>query len=138
MILERVGSAVGEILLFGKLPHVPSVDVATALGAFVERGGRLRMLVEDGFLDDAVAAEEAEKYRALPAEIRRVSELPSKMILIDGLVAIASILQPGGRNLDLVLRHDGFVGHFVSSFEHRWVQGEPVDEAVGARPSTAS
>ena len=105
---------------------MPSVDIAEALGAFAARGGKLRILVEEGFLDEPGREAEAEKYRSLNADYRMVETLPSKMIIFDRQVSISSITHSGGRNLDLVLRHHGFVDHFVSSFERYWSLGAPL------------
>ncbi len=126
LVLARIAGAAEEILFFGKRPHMPGVDISEALEAFANRGGKLRMLVEQAFLDEPGQEREAEKYRSLHADYRVVDTLPSKMIIFDRQVSISSITHSGGRNLDLVLRHPGFVDHFVSSFERYWSLGAPL------------
>ncbi|MEM7308969.1 MAG: helix-turn-helix domain-containing protein [Planctomycetota bacterium] len=125
-IRARIARAQEQVLLFGKHPHMPSVDIIQTLHEFAGRGGRIQMLAEEAFLNDTECEEEAARHRGLPADIRVVDQLPTKMIVLDRQVAISSITHSGGKPLDLVLRHRGFVEHFVASFEQSWVQGRPL------------
>ena len=126
LVLERLEHATDEALFFARQPHLPRVDIAAAITAFAQRGGRVRMLVEPGFLEDPDFPEECAKYRALPADFRMVDHLPTKMIILDRHVAVSSVTQAGGKPLDLVVRHRGFVDHFVASFERSWSMGKPL------------
>ena len=53
--------------------------------------------------------------------MRTKRSLPTKLVAIDGQVAMASISRSGGASfLMLVVRHGGLLEHFLASFEHHW------------------
>ena len=125
-IRKRISQAKNEALLFGKLPHMLGVEIAPSLRDLSDRGGRVLLLAEEGYLGDLDNPEESAKYVGITEDVRIVQELPTKMIILDRQVAISSITHSGGRPLDLILRHQGFVQHFVNSFERCWAAASPL------------
>jgi hypothetical protein len=67
-------------------------------------------------------------YRAKGATDRRVDELPTKLVIFDGELAMTSITTERGEGfMALVLRHPGLVRHMLYSFEREWERGGGFD-----------
>ena len=128
-LVESIEEARQEVLFFGKAPQVPAQDVAQALWDAATRGVRLRMVFEPDYFEAAEErAEEDDLYRRLPGERRLLADLPSKLLILDQKVSLASVDRPGSDGfLVLVLRDPGLLGHVQSSFEEAWAKARPFD-----------
>ena len=125
LLVDQVHQARSEILYFGQSPQVPALEVAQALWERAEAGVHLRLLFDERYFDKAdERPEEDDLLRRVKAERRRVPELPSKMIVVDGKTALLSISKPGSEGfLVLVLRQEGLTAHCTASFERSWAAG---------------
>jgi len=122
LLSDRVRAARSEVLYLGQGPQVPAREVTQALWERARDGVRVRMVLEDGYFDRGEErGEEDDLLRTLPAERRFLPELPSKMILVDGSLALLSVARQGSEGLVLlVIRQPGLVQHFLGSFEALW------------------
>ena len=123
-LVEHISKARETVYIFGKTPQDPSLDVAEAIRTAVGAGAKLRMLCEPGYYDTSNGRrEEIEILLAVEAERREIDALPTKLVLIDGRTAIASVSRLGEEDsMVLVLRNTGLVDHFRASFEASWAQ----------------
>lgn len=128
LLVEQVHKARSELLYFGQSPQVPALEVAKGLWERAEAGVRLRLLFDDGYFERSEErGEEDDLLRRVKGEKRRTAKLPSKMIVVDGAVAMLSVSKPGSEGfLVLVLRQEGLVAHVLASFEAAWARGTPL------------
>ncbi len=125
LMVERLAAAREEILYYGKSPQIPALEMAEAMHAKAEEGIRLRLLFERDYLtpleESEDSAREVALFRAMKAEVREIEHLPTKLLCVDGAIAMLSISRSGGDSfLVLVMRQEGFVEHILSSFEYHW------------------
>jgi sugar-specific transcriptional regulator TrmB len=127
LLVEQVGKAKSELLYFGQSPQVPALEVAKGMWERAEAGVRLRLLFDEGYFERAEErGEEDDLLKRVKGEKRRTAKLPSKMIVIDGGVALLSVSKPGSEGfLVLVLRQEGLVAHMLASFETAWARATP-------------
>jgi len=124
---EHISMARETIDVFGKMPQDPSLEVAEAIRSSVAAGAKLRMLCEPGYYESKGArAEEIAILYAAEAERREIDALPTKLAILDGRTAIASVSRLGEEDsMILVLRNVGLVEHFRTSFETSWARARP-------------
>ncbi len=131
LVRDRVESATEEILFMGRAPQIPSLTMAQAMFDKAASGCRVRLLLEKNYMQPVEGSEESqaevELFRSINAEVREIDELPTKLLIVDGSIALLSISRKGGDNfLVLALRQQGFVGHILASFQFHWERAEPV------------
>jgi len=124
---EHISRARKTIDLFGKVPQDPSLEVARAIRTSVAAGAKLRMLCEPGYYEPSGAREEEIAILLdVEGERREIDALPTKLAILDGRTAIASISRLGeDDSIILVLRNVGLVEHFCVSFEASWARARP-------------
>jgi len=127
LLSERIRAARSEVLYFGQAPQVPALEVAKSLWDKAQAGVTLRLVFEDGyFANGEERGEEDDLLRRIPGESRWIDKLPSKMLIVDGSIALLSVAKPGSEGfLLLVLRQKGLVGHCLASFERSWERARP-------------
>lgn len=125
LLVEQIHKARTEILYFGQSPQVPALEVTKGLWERAEAGVRLRLLFDQDYFERGEErGEEDDLLRRVRGEKRQVAKLPSKMIVIDGAVALLSVSKPSSEGfLVLVLRQEGLVAHTLASFEAAWARG---------------
>jgi len=128
LLVDQVKRARTEILYFGQAPQVPALEVAQALWERADAGVRMRLLFEDAYFEASEErGEEDDLLRRVKAERRRIAELPSKMIVVDGGTALMAVSKPGSEGfLVLVLRQPGLTAHCLASFESHWARAKPL------------
>jgi sugar-specific transcriptional regulator TrmB len=130
LLVDRIHAASEEILYCGKVPQIPALEMAQALDDRARDGVQLKLLLEPGYLtplaDSDESREEVELFRSMPAEVRELEGLPTKLLLVDRQIALLSISRSGGDGfLVLALRQQGFVEHVLASFDHHWERARP-------------
>ena len=125
LLVEQLEKARSEILYFGQSPQVPALEVAQGIWERAEAGVIVRLLFDAGYFERTEErGEEDELLRRVKGERRRTAKLPSKLIVIDGAVALISVSKPSSEGfLVLVLRQEGLVAHALASFEMAWAKG---------------
>jgi len=131
LVTDRVQSASEEILFMGRKPQIPSLEMAQVMFDKAASGCHVRLLLEKDYMQPVAGSEESEKevdlFRSIQAEVREADELPTKVLIVDGSIALLSISRRGGDNfLVLALRQKGFVGHILASFQFHWERARPV------------
>ena len=128
LLVEQLHKARTEILYFGQSPQVPALEVAKGIWERAEAGVRVRLLFDEGYFERSEErGEEDDLLRRVKGERRRVAKLPSKLIVIDGAVALISVSRPSSDGfLVLVLRQEGLVAHPLASFEAAWARGTAI------------
>lgn len=124
LLVEQLGKAKQEVLYFGQAPQVPALEVAQGLWERAEAGVKVRLLFDEGYFEGSEErGEEDDLLRRIRGEKRRCARLPSKLIVIDGAVALLSVSKPSSEGfLVLVLRQEGLVAHTLASFESAWAR----------------
>ncbi|MFI0901107.1 helix-turn-helix domain-containing protein [Streptomyces sp. NPDC020983] len=94
----------------------------------ISRNVRVRAVIDQGFLREAGAAENVAQSLAAGVHVRTVTEVPYKLILGDGSVAMLPLHGRGaGVNPAVVLR--GGLAHVARElFEQVWERGRPYQE----------
>lgn len=133
--------ATQEVLVFNKGPYFGVGDPNPAVLEMLERGVSTRALYEqsdfDGPQGDGLRRE-TDAYVAGGVEARIVDELPLKLALFDGVVAMLPLEDPEHPLAQdaphLHVQHAGFTTFARASFEHYWAQGRPYEPATRLRP----
>jgi sugar-specific transcriptional regulator TrmB len=126
LLAEQVRMAQDELLYFGQSPQTPAQEVAQGIWERGTAGVRLRLIFDDHYFEGSEErGEEDELLRQVPGERRRVSHLPSKMVVVDRSTACLSVSKPSSEGfLVLVLRQEGLVAHCLASFEETWSRAQ--------------
>lgn len=122
-----------EILGFVKEPILSLDNAGEEVAA--KRGVRNRWLWERSFLEKPGMIEVARDYAAMGEEIRVVSVLPSKLLIIDGEIAIVHVTELTGSEplvAGLATRHPELIATFTQLFELLWRSSIPVFEGLPA------
>ena len=92
----------------------------------LERGVTFRVVIERAALEDAATAGEAREALGADALVRTVDKVPTKLLVIDGSVAMAPLSVRGYDAAAVVIRAPSLVSSLVSLFEFVWAAGIPV------------
>ncbi len=124
MTLSR--QATQEILMLFKQPLVASVEENIAEAQAVSGHITRRGVYEEGIADDPQLFGLVSQFHALGEDIRFVPEVPLKVNLYDGRVAVILLRDPvsGQSNLTcLVINHTSMAKALKVTFEALWAQG---------------
>lgn len=129
LLVGQIRAAKKEVLYFGKMPHIAAEGVAEAISERAAAGCSIRALVENEYLVPIEGNEESERemefFSAMNAEIRTIESLPTKLVILDGNIALVSVSRSGGDSfLVLALRHEGIVKHILASFQFHWERSQ--------------
>lgn len=124
---ELEANAEREILVFTKPPYAvePSENVAGL--QLLERGVVARSVYERSVYDDPAVVDAVRTFVAAGEQARVVDELPLKLVLIDGRVALFTMEDPVAGMTDLtimIVEHPAFARLLELAFEHEWSRGE--------------
>ncbi|TMM37899.1 MAG: hypothetical protein E6F99_11215 [Actinobacteria bacterium] len=131
---ELAMSARESVLAFSPTAASPAASRIASrpldLGA-LRRGVRMRTICLDGIVVEPDAMAYAHELTASGAELRLVSRLPMRMIIIDGTVAVVPQNPRHAADGAYVFRHESVVLALLALFESYWEQGRPLlaDEA---------
>ncbi len=118
-----------ELRMFITAPFIavrPGENVAEP--AAVERGVRIRALVENAVLAEPGATEEAILSLRRGLEVRVVDRLPMKLVLADADLALVPLeVAPGGEPGAVLLQPSGLLSALVALFETVWQRGYPLE-----------
>lgn len=136
-----LAAATREVLVFNKGPYFGVGDPNPAVLEMLERGVSTRALYEqadfDGPQGDGLRRE-TDAYVAAGVEARIVEQLPLKLALFDGEVALLPLEDPEHPLAQdaphLHVDHAGFATFARASFEHYWMQGRPYPRSVRPQP----
>lgn len=96
--------------------------------AAVERGIRIRGIIEHGVLTEPGATEEAIDSLRRGLEIRVVDKLPMKLVLADADLALVPLeVAPGGEPGAVLIQRSGLLAALDALFETVWRQGYPLE-----------
>jgi sugar-specific transcriptional regulator TrmB len=123
--LER--SAQKEILVFTKPPYAVEPASNTEGLELLSRGVIARSIYERSVYDEPAVVEAVRTF-VEAGEIARVTdELPLKLVVIDGRVALFTMEDPVAGATDLtimIVEHPGFSGLLKLAFQHVWEAAE--------------
>lgn len=124
---ELEAGAEREILVFTKPPYAvePSENVAGL--QLLERGVVARSLYERSVYDDPAVVDAVRAFVDAGEQARVVDELPLKLVLIDGRVALFTMEGPVAGASDLtimIVEHPSFARLLALAFEQAWERGE--------------
>jgi DNA-binding NarL/FixJ family response regulator/AraC-like DNA-binding protein len=126
---ELAMSAQESVLAFSPTAASPAASRIASrpldLGA-LRRGVRMRTLCLDAIAVDPEAMDYAHELAAAGAEIRLVSHLPMRMIIIDGTAAVVPQNPRHAADGAYVFRHESIVLALHALFESYWDQGLPL------------
>jgi sugar-specific transcriptional regulator TrmB len=125
---ELEAGAEREILVFTKPPYAVAPAENVAGLELLARGVEARSVYERSIYDDDTVADAVRTFVAAGEQARVVGELPLKLVLIDGRVALFTMEDPvaGATGLTImVVEHPAFVALLKLAFEHAWTQGDP-------------
>lgn len=129
-----VASASSEVLVCNRPPYWAVADESSSVIAeALARGVAMRVLYQAA----QVEPPEAEAFRAAVAAYeaagvasRVVDELPAKLVVVDGKVAMVGMNDPtavdGRGALTVVVDNPGYAGLQVSAFEALWATARPL------------
>ena len=131
-ILSKYGGnpdATGAVTLAEHLPDLPAVR--RRLQELAMSARVLPLICLDGIVVEPDAMAYAHELTASGAELRLVSRLPMRMIIIDGTVAVVPQNPRHAADGAYVFRHESVVLALLALFESYWEQGRPLlaDEA---------
>ena len=96
--------------------------------AAVERGVRIRAVVERAALSEPGATAEAMESLKRGLELRVAEELPIKLVLADGDLALVPLeVGSGGEPGAVLIQRSGLLSALAALFEAVWQQGYPLD-----------
>ena len=118
-----------EVILIAKMPFVVRDD-DPLLAQAIERGARVRILV--GIPDDFDLQAEPllDRQLALGCESRRMAEVPMRLAVFDGKVALMPIHDAhGGEEVFMMLevRNEGLAQGLTNVFEMLWALAKPIE-----------
>jgi sugar-specific transcriptional regulator TrmB len=124
---ELEAGAEREILVFTKPPYAvePSENVAGL--QLLARGVVARSVYERSVYDDPGVVEAVRTFIAAGEQARVVDELPLKLVLIDGRVALFTMEDPVAGAADLtimIVEHPAFAALLRLAFEQVWSSGD--------------
>ena len=135
---RRLADARHEVLVFNKGPYLGGIgEPNPAALDLVRRGVSTRALYQASDFDGpqgAALRKEADEYVAAGVQARVVDELPLKLALFDGRVALFPLEHPDAPDpadaTNLHFEHPGFATFAKAAFEHYWAQGRPYRAAA--------
>jgi sugar-specific transcriptional regulator TrmB len=111
-----------EYLEFSRPPHAVDPLEEKLVKQALERGVKIRLLIEQGAMD-AVHRKRLEDYAAAGVEIRETGSLPMKLAVFDqsfGLVALLDPVLTKPSWTAVVFEHVGFAEGMQALFENHW------------------
>lgn len=137
-----LANATAEVLVFNKGPYFAVGDPNPDVLEMLARGVRTRALYQRADLDGPQGKglrRETDAYVAAGVEARVVDELPLKLALFDGQVALLPLedeVNPLGQDAPhLHVVHAGFAAFARAAFEQHWSAGHPYVPAARQRPT---
>ncbi|WP_243060068.1 hypothetical protein [Nocardioides sp. SR21] len=121
-------AATGQLRMFVTAPFVAvPMGENTAEPAAVDRGVRVRVIVERAVLDGPGAMAEVVDSLRNGVEIRVADEIPIKLVLADGDLALVPLtLAPTDEPGAVLLQRSGLVAALESLFEAVWARSYPL------------
>jgi HTH-type transcriptional regulator, sugar sensing transcriptional regulator len=125
--MELQAAATREILVFTKPPYAvePAENVAGL--ELMRRGVEARSVYERSVYDDEAVVDAVRSFVAAGEQARVVDELPLKLVLIDGRVALFTMEDPiaGPTNLTImIVEHPSLARLLELAFEQVWERAE--------------
>lgn len=130
---QQVQHAAGEELrMFVTAPYIAvGPGENSAEPAALERGVRIRVVIEHGVLAEPHATAEAVLSLRRGVEIRVVDHLPMKLVLADTDLALVPLeVAAGGEPGAVLLQRSGLLSAIDALFEGLWQRGFPLDLAA--------
>ena len=124
---ELEAAAERQILVFTKPPYAIEPGENVAGLQLLERGIEARSVYERSLYDDPAQVDAVRRFVDAGEQARVVDELPLKLVVIDGRVALFTMEDPVAGSTDLtimIVEHSGFAGLLKLAFEHAWEAGE--------------
>jgi predicted transcriptional regulator len=97
-----------------------------AEGQALDRGVAFRVVLERAAFDDDATAAEARAALGAKALVRAVAKVPTKLLVVDGAVAMAPLSVRGYDAASVVIRAPSLVQSLVTLFEAVWDSGIPM------------
>ena len=136
---EIQGSVTDEMLAFNKNPYVERVD-HDVVGMEMVRRDAVRSVYELEFLADPVQLDGVRQFVAAGEKARFVPELPSRLAVFDGRIAMIAMPDPVAGKDDVttvVIEHPHLARLLIIAFEAVWDGALPFEQAcaeVGITP----
>jgi DNA-binding CsgD family transcriptional regulator/sugar-specific transcriptional regulator TrmB len=140
-LAELAVQAQHEVMAFSPMALVP-IQARTASqpldAAHLQRGLRMRVIYPGRVAYDSEALRQAHQLADGGARIRTADDLPMRMIVVDGDVAVLPIDPPHGATGALVIHDSSTVTALSALFEAYWKDGRelgPRDDPTGCGPA---
>lgn len=124
---ELEAAAERQILVFTKPPYAIEPGENVAGLQLLERGIEARSVYERSLYDDPAQVDAVRRFVEAGEQARVVDELPLKLVVIDGRVALFTMEDPvaGVPGLTImVVEHAALARLLTLAFEHVWERGE--------------
>jgi sugar-specific transcriptional regulator TrmB len=115
-----------EYLEFSRPPYAVDPLDEKLVRQAVDRGVRIKLLIEEGTLD-AAHRKRLEDYAAAGVEVREASKLPMKLAVFDGAFGLVALLDPVVTRptwTAVVFEHTGFAEGMHALFDIHWRGGQ--------------
>ncbi|SCF28473.1 Sugar-specific transcriptional regulator TrmB [Micromonospora purpureochromogenes] len=107
-------------------PVAVSPEENTAEAQALDRGVTFRVVIERAAFEDDATVAEAREALGANALVRAVPKVPTKLLVTDGVVAMAPLSVRGYAAAAVVIRAPSLVHSLVTLFESVWAAGIPV------------